>query len=770
MAYSTASTTSHKQRSQSAFANALDQSIGSNKLLCNGENGSDMYTLEGLSSDGSHPIQAALVGIFSGIVDDSQDPSVINYVKSVLCKIEEADELTPALRANFASDLIVSAVHVRNIRDNGKGRRDQSRAMFIELLNHYPDTMISLLPVWIDHGCWRDCNTLLEIFSCPKFAYNKDIQRLLNKIYDMYATQIKDDSSVYKQWCKDKAAAEDYGLPFTKKCNITGAAKWVPKEKRSLDKKYKVVSRLAETMFPETYARDKYKAVAEFRRIRAPLMDAISVTEKLMCARKADEIQFNFVPGKCFQKLKKAFLYEDTKGVIRGTDEVRLQCRTNLQEHLQNAVTGEGGAKINATTLYLHELCGQVCNNWDTLTDDDRNAYNAQFKSHEDHFRKLMTDGLEIGNGIVLADFSGSMSGDPMNAAMALAILVSTLATGPFKDMFLTFETTPHMISLRYPKTLREFNTIINFHSGYNNILTVSNLHPLGIWDPNRAGGGLTFVEKCGICYTSPWGGFTDFIAVHDLLLDVAYTNNLDADDFPTWFIVASDMQFDIANKSGINNYPIINSLVGSDKMQKYTPSTIEPPNPWGDHHSILESAYNKAGFTMPRMIYWNMRATNSFVVQAGRIGVEMLGGFSTMMLKLFLEEGETDTNKNKEPEITPWETLQRAYTNKCYDNVRRVIANVGEKCFKDYVPVITSDDRSDMSTARPSSPVSFSNADIIEEVSDESPNSMKCSGDSGEKPLYIDNLRQLKLIYDEGLITKDDYDNQKNKILSRIF
>merc|ERR1711981_701452 len=110
-------------------------------------------------------------------------------------------------------------------------------------------------------------------------------------------------------------------------------------------------------------------------------------------------------------------------GELRGADPKRLQCRENLMEHLKKAVGGK--ATIHGKTVYLHELCAEVFGKWSSLTEGDKLVIEAQWLDHVKHFRELMAErGLSIDKGCVLADFSGSMGGDPMNGAMAIAILV----------------------------------------------------------------------------------------------------------------------------------------------------------------------------------------------------------------------------------------------------------------------------------------------------------------------------------------------------------
>ena len=310
-------------------------------------------------------------------------------------------------------------------------------------------------------------------------------------------------------WLNKKSMAESNGVAFNEKCEVSLAAKFFPKEGRALDRKLKVTKQFAKRMFPELFRTDFRTAMKQLRKFYGPLQDAINTTEKLMCAKDFDKIRFQFVPGKCLFRGKKAFLYEKKRGgELRGDDPKRLKCRENLMAHLKAAIDGKG-AKVHGKTVYIHNMCSQVYENWTTLTEGDKLALEAQWLSHVRHFEELIAEGDEEGNQcaldnmLVLADFSGSMQGDPMAGAMAITLLVATLSKGPFAGKFISFESNPHWISLEYPKTREAFNKMMSRQASRNCLGTYgygSKTNPLGCGDSTRAGGKRTFVEMCAVC------------------------------------------------------------------------------------------------------------------------------------------------------------------------------------------------------------------------------------------------------------------------------
>jgi hypothetical protein len=104
------------------------------------------------------------------------------------------------------------------------------------------------------------------------------------------------------------------------------------------------------------------------------------------------------------------------------------------------------------------------------------------------------------------------------------------------------------------------------------------------------------------------WGMNTDLMKVFDLLLE----NNLTSIDK---LFIFTDMQFDQAIKN--------------DK--------------WTDIYSLIKKKYLDLNYTVPKIIFWNLRAScsNSFPVTSDIEGVSIISGFSPELLKCFIEDGD---------------------------------------------------------------------------------------------------------------------------------
>eukprot|EP01110_Echinostelium_bisporum_P002060 TRINITY_DN1493_c0_g1_i1.p1 TRINITY_DN1493_c0_g1~~TRINITY_DN1493_c0_g1_i1.p1 ORF type:complete len:406 (+),score=196.85 TRINITY_DN1493_c0_g1_i1:320-1537(+) len=127
---------------------------------------------------------------------------------------------------------------------------------------------------------------------------------------------------------------------------------------------------------------------------------------------------------------------------------------------------------------------------------------------------------------------------------------------------------------------------------------------------------GNSFRERVKNLQGAPWGGTTNFQAVFDLILKRAKDNNLPVEAMPKRLFVISDMQFDAADGQG-----------------KYK-----------TNHANIKAKFTQAGYKMPTMIYWNVRAnTPDFPVTSNESGVVLVSGYSPSVMKDIVEAGEFD-------------------------------------------------------------------------------------------------------------------------------
>lgn len=590
-----------------------------------GENGSKMYSMDGIDTSS---IKSAFLAAFNGIMENTDDKHIEKYLLSIISALEEnKEDLAQDEIITLYEYLIVYLFYVRDIRNNGKGRRSEFYKMFDVLNNKYPTLMIELLEIIPEYGYWKDLNQLYEYYF---FKNNTQSDKICIKIIELYVDQLKKDIQDYQSYTSKNT---------DEKLELSLACKWLPKEKRSLDKKTKIYSKISNDLYKSFHPDadlDSNRSKKFTRQSISPIQDAIHTTEKLECDGKFSEINFKFVPGRTLFKKKQAYLYIKKDGNLRGNDKSRLECRENLLNFIELA--SQNKVKVHGKTMFIHELCNYVQSN-SMLSEEEQNIINLQYKDHLDSFKKLMIEkNVKLNKGLVLADFSGSMAGSPMDACMAITILLSDLAEDEWRNRFLSFESEPQWVSLIYPKSEKEFS-----HSTlYKRVFQK--------YESTRAGGELTFCEKVKVCAGSPWGGSTNFLKAHKLMIDVANQNKLPKEKFPEWFICPSDMQFDQASENNRNH-------------------------DWDDNFELLKKMYTNGGYDMPQMIYWNLRSTDTFVTQ-NRKGVQLMSGFSTNQLKNFLETLEIQ-------EITPWDTFLNAVQDKSYQQIVDILRITTSKPFQ---------------------------------------------------------------------------------------
>jgi len=117
-----------------------------------------------------------------------------------------------------------------------------------------------------------------------------------------------------------------------------------------------------------------------------------------------------------------------------------------------------------------------------------------------------------LGKSLFLCDFSGSMSGEPLEVSLAMGILGSELADPAFRNCILTFDAEPKWHQFPEGQTLR---------------------------------------RKIDSMYGKGQGLNTNFLAACALVLEKLVEHKVAQADAPTHLIVVTDMGFDAANKEG---------------------------------------------------------------------------------------------------------------------------------------------------------------------------------------------------------------------------
>lgn len=634
------------QNTTNHFWNLMDNNQKKNK----GWNGANQYTTNNLSSGIITPLQASLVALFNGCCRGVTNQTVRKLLNNVLCLGKESDS------ESYCNTIFICfniALHCRDCR-GGKGEKDASRYLLCELFIHFPETTLAIIHLIPEYGYWKDYN--LFIADCDN---NPKYNKLVDKIYNIMYQQIMDDNNTL-----DKQKQSD------KKLDISLLAKWIPKEGRSMDRKYGITNRLAQLAFPEIYNKNKSTALKKWRMIVSRLNKTINTVEILMSSGDFHLIQFRLVPGRVTNICKRAFL--NLKGGKNSNSESprsnsprRITGRNNMLSHITDTINDRKSMKGKA--LHLHEIVRSmllldgnqhVVNN--NLSSEEKDLLQCQWNDHRKSIFTSIKQGLDSSypesnsifdpKGVIMIDQSASMmhGHTPILAANAIGIMLTEICAEfggkHLGNRFLTFNTSPEWVIL-----------------------------------PEKA----SLYEKLNIASKTLWDGSTNFLDAHNMILEICIKHNLIPKDLPKWFMVLSDMQFDEANQSSITKGNIIDIYCDKDILNTNNAT----------HHEILVSAYKNVGlhvcgipYTLPYTYYWNLNGNiNGCPVQADTPNTMMLSGFSTEMITLLFSGRITELNNNSDSDnqANSWDLLVAAIETKNKDGTFRYtpLHNILKEC-----------------------------------------------------------------------------------------
>ncbi|XP_026430698.1 uncharacterized protein LOC113327785 isoform X2 [Papaver somniferum] len=134
------------------------------------------------------------------------------------------------------------------------------------------------------------------------------------------------------------------------------------------------------------------------------------------------------------------------------------------------------------------------------------------------------------------------------------------------------------------------------------------------------------------------WGESTDFQKVFDLILEVAENGKLKEDQMIKRLFVFSDMEF--------------------------TESRLDAAaNDWETDYQMIQNKFREKGYSVPEMVFWNLRDSTSTPVLGQQKGVALVSGFSKNMIKPFLDGKDLN-------EITPVGVMEKAISGEEYNQL----------------------------------------------------------------------------------------------------
>lgn len=296
---------------------------------------------------------------------------------------------------------------------------------------------------------------------------------------------------------------------------------------------------------------------------RKLLVELSKTVEQKMCAKAWDEIEYGKLPSVASARYQKAFGRNDTDRYVAYLEALK-----------------KGEEKINAGAVYPYDVVK-------SLRHGNSTAAAAQWKALPDYL-----DGSNE-NILPVVDVSGSMNAAAggnknvscMDVAVSLGLYLSERNTGVFKDTFVTFSSTPQMV-------------------------TVS--------------GNLQ--QRMAQMIQSSWGMSTNIQAVFETILAAAVKHKVPEAGMPTMLLILSDMEF---NKC---------VSVGAPPRNSWESGNVASEDKVVTAMEMIEQRYADAGYKVPQTVFWNLNARSGNVpVQYNKAGAALVSGFSPAIMTSLL-------------------------------------------------------------------------------------------------------------------------------------
>jgi hypothetical protein len=207
-----------------------------------------------------------------------------------------------------------------------------------------------------------------------------------------------------------------------------------------------------------------------------------------MCAKDWDNINFSHVPSVASARYKKAFNRNTTK----------------FAEYVAALVKGEAPTvKVNAAAVYPYDVLKGINSYSNNYTKTELDHIVAQWAALPNYVGDANILPLVDVSGSMCCPAGGSSTTTCMDVAVSLGLYLADKNQGKFKDTFLTFSSSPELLTLK------------------GNV-----------------------VEKMDQMVRSKWGMSTNLHAAFEKILDVAVKGGVPQSEMPEMVLILSDMQF----------------------------------------------------------------------------------------------------------------------------------------------------------------------------------------------------------------------------------
>jgi hypothetical protein len=494
--------------------------------------------------------------------------------------------------------------------ESGKGERQLSYMMihvwseFHLALAKFATTCFVTLDDKLQYGSWKDMKRLSQ-YIYEKTNDNK--HPIILHCIDLMNHQLRVDN--------EKTTDSELSL----------CSRWVPRESSTKGKWLFRV--LAEAYFPEfiesavkvtdkdrkskSYEAAKKKTYMTFARMVSSLNKRIDTIQIKMCDKRWSEIDHHKTTSVTLTKSRSALM---NKGKKRGesTETDRILCAEAFESYIQSRVTS--GKEVKGKRVGIVDYVKQGIDLYRLSASQlEKDTINAQWNS-------FMSQVGDLGNIVAMVDQSGSMSGDPMHAAMGMGIAVAEKSA--LGKRVMTFSTEPAWVSLEGCNTFYSY---------------------------------IAELQK----YTHLSGFGTNFFKALKMVLDACVSMSVPDEVVSNMTLaIFSDMQIDCTY-----NYPddLDNTRVSfSERMLSM--------------HERIKKLYVEAGYSgVPHILFWNLRHTGGFPTLSSMPNATMFSGFSPMLLNAFCEKGKEALQQQ-----TPWDALIDSLSNERYSVLENEVFRLG--------------------------------------------------------------------------------------------
>ena len=466
------------------------------------------------------------------------------------------------------------------------------------------------------YGSWKDlkyfCNYYKEnnCKECNNYRLLKN-DVTINYIANLVCEQLKKD--IKKDINNDNND------------NKSLLAKWIPREKSH--KFGWLTPLIAEKYYSEWFNKDmpdsQYKAalrkaLTHFRQMVAGLNKDLKTPQINQCNNQCNnqwgEINFEKnVTSITMRRQSKAFNMVDKRGQIRYINSEsyndRLTCKLNYKKYLDDCRNGT--KKVKGSRVSIADYVKDAVNLLNY-------SYNYSNKDEIDLLNMQWNQNNKSNNKsltkiIAMIDTSSSMEDNncvPLYSAIGLGIRIAE--NSKLGKRLLTFNAEPEWINLE----------------------------------------NLNFLEMVDKIKLAGWGMNTNFEAAFNKILNVALVNDISPFEMQDFvLLVCSDMQIDSCE------------LDKSSSMFERMKNKYEGVG--------LSSKYNTP-YTLPHIIFWNLRSTNGFPSLTTTKNVSMLSGHSPALLNSFNQKGSSLLK-----DLNSWQMLINQLNNKRYTHLEDTLENI---------------------------------------------------------------------------------------------